>query len=564
MNKLYVILYVMILLVLSNLVYSANINQFCYQETANDSTLTSTNPTLANGDCGLTFDGKYNDFNDFFGRIWESQIDGDWSTSGSFFGEASNLTINYSKPNAVISNVIWQIKHGQDFGAGFLIVNKTLNSTCQEQNPIQLKITGGPTAVDYINASCWNGTDYTIVHTNVNGNAPTLFEEAIWWNISIGVDDCTSQTTPVLRINGKDEEKTSDDVNTTLNIFLNPVNGTGTNSSFSLSGSANYTFCSDRNLTIDSIMEYEGGNIFTHRKYYLNNVFLNTNKITNVTLYHLNNSKASEIVFTVFDTTTGDRVKGAFIKVLRYYPGENVFRIVEIAKTDEVGQTLGKMVLADVFYKFIIEAPAGTVKLDTGVLRILSLTRSFGISFVVDVLDTWKKIHGVSFSTTCTKGTQTCRITWSDESNIVQDVTLEVWRINGLTDKLLFSQTIAAASGTISYIVTEDTATNRYVARGFIESNTGTSRYPGGTASFFYSDNPFFTDEAHRLASLFPLLLLVIVIVFALVDWGVIGIVIGALLGLILGSIVGILPLSPFYFVSFIIMGVILLYKLSK
>ena len=380
------------------------------------------------------------------------------------------------------------------------------------------------------------------------------------------LDNCSVYNKTILIIIGKDEE-TDKDLNLTLNILFIPKSAsTGINNSYELRGSINYSFCtnSDINFTLDSIMEYGDEVTYTGRKYYLNNFDIDTSTIANVFLYHLNNTKASEIVFTVFDTTTGDRVSSAFIKMLRFYPGEDELRIVEISKTDETGQTLGKMVLADVFYKFIIESPAGTVKLDTDVLRMLSLTRSFGISFVVDVLDTWKKIHGVSFSTTCTKGTQTCRITWSDESNIVQDVTLEVWRITGLSDKLLFSQTTAAASGTISYTVTEDTATNRYVAKGFIESNTGTSRYPGGTASFFYSDNPFFTDETHRIASLFPLLLLVIVIVFALIDWGVIGIVIGSLIGLILGSIVGILPLSPFYFVSFIIMGIILLYKLSK
>ncbi|KKK66316.1 hypothetical protein LCGC14_2965310, partial [marine sediment metagenome] len=158
---------------------------------------------------------------------------------------------------------------------------------------------------------------------------------------------------------------------------------------------------------------------------------------------------------------------------------------------------------------------------------------------------------------------QTCRVTWSDESNIVQSVTLEVWRITGLADKMLFSQTTEAAAGTISYTVTEDTATNTYEARAFARS-TNPSDWNFGRARFFYSDNPFFTDSAHRLASLFPLFLLVVVIIFAFVDFGVVGITIGSLLGLIIGPITGILPISPFYFISFIITGIILIYKLSK
>ncbi len=378
------------------------------------------------------------------------------------------------------------------------------------------------------------------------------------------LDDCSDFDSTALIIFGKDEE-TDNNVNMSLDLTFFIKSPVEQSISFSLTGSNNYTFCSHPlgDITFDAIMEYGDGTIYTDRKYYLNNFTINPTTISEVFLYHLNDSKASEIVFTVFDITTGDRVQGAFIKILRFYPGENVLRIIEIAKTDEVGQTLGKMVLADVFYKFIIESPAGTVKLDTGVLRILSLTRSFGISFVEDVLATWDKIHGVSYSTTCTKGTKTCRVTWSDTSNIVQSVTLEVWRVTGLADTLLSSQTTTAAAGTISYTIVEDTLTNTYEARVFSRS-TNPSDWSFGRASFFDSDNPFFTDQANRLASLFPLFLLVVVILFALIDWGVVGIVIGSLLGMIIGSITGMLPISYFYLISVVLKGVILIYKLSK
>ncbi len=380
------------------------------------------------------------------------------------------------------------------------------------------------------------------------------------------LDNCSSYNKTVLAISGKDEE-TDAEVNITLDILFIPLSDSpGINNSYELTGSSNYTFCSnsDDNFTLDSIMEYGDGVTYTKRKYYLNSFSINPSEISEVTLYHLNNSKASEIVFTVFDTTTGDKVPGAFIKILRFYPGEDVLRIVEIDKTDELGETLGKMVLADVFYQFLIEKPAGTIKLDTGVLRILSLTRSFGITFAEDVLDTWNKIHGVSTSVTCTKGTQTCRMIWSDSSNIVQDATLEVWGTTGLTNNLLSTQTISAAAGTISYTIVEDTTGRAYTAKGFIESNTGTSLYGVGIASLLFSDNPFFTNESDRLASLFPLFLLVVVIIFALIDFGVVGIVIGALLGMIVGSMIGILPIDPFYLISFILMAIILIYKLSK
>ncbi len=423
---------------------------------------------------------------------------------------------------------------------------------------------------NFINSNCNESHgNYCNITINFTSATPGILEYS---NIEVTyedffLDNCSIGSIKVLNITGKDEE-TDELVNLTLNIHMYPSSDheTEMNVTYELSGKTYYEFCSKVNTStihIDAIMEYGDGTIYTNRKYYLNDFQIDTSTIANVYLYHLNDTKASEIVFTVFDTTTGDRIPGAFIKVLRFYPGENVLRIVEIDKTDETGQTLGKMVLADVFYKFIIEKPAGDVKFTSDVLRILSLTRSFGISFVVDVLDTWDKIHGVSTSVTCTKGTKTCRITWSDSSNIVQSVTLEVWRVTGLSDTLLSSQTTTAAAGTISYTVIEDTATNTYEARAFARS-TNPSDWSFGRASFFYSDSPFFTDEAHRLASLFPLFLLVLVIIFALIDFGVVGITIGSLLGLVIGSITGILPISPFYLISFILMAVILIYKLSK
>ena len=387
-------------------------------------------------------------------------------------------------------------------------------------------------------------------------------------NVIISCNETTANSTKILTIYGKDEE-TDVLINFTMDMTLTYyyINETFTNeTAFSLTGKNNYSFCMNVNstFTLSGLAEFGDGITYTKRKYYFANVLVNTETSSDIYFYHLNNSKASEIIFTVFDTITGDKVEGAYVNILRYYPGENVFRLVEVSKTDETGQTLGKMVLADVFYKFIIHKPIGTVKLTTDIFRLLSLTRSFGITSATNYLDTWNKINGVSITTTCTKATKTCRVTWSDDSNIVQDVTLEVWNMNGLNNYLLSSQTTASAAGTISYTILEDTTGNSYEARSYIESNTGTSRYVGAFIGLIFPDNPLWETSGDRVASLFPLFLLVVVITFALIDFGAVGIVIGSLLGMILGSLIGILPLSPFYFVSMIVMAIILVYKLSK
>lgn len=383
------------------------------------------------------------------------------------------------------------------------------------------------------------------------------------------VDDCTLYNQTILTMAGKDEE-TNADVNMTLDItythFSTRNQSNIKNTSLELRNKYNYSLCTNMNQTfkVDALMVYGDDSIYSKRMYYLVNYTANSSVSNIIYLYHINQSLRTEVIFTVYNEVTGARVPNAYIKAQRYYPGEGVYRTVEITKTDETGQTVGKMRLADIFYKFIIEEPAGTVREVTDVLRLLSAAKSFGINYGTGYLDTFNKINGVTGYTSCTKGTKTCRVVWADESNIVRDVTLEVYRKNGFRSTLIYTNTVAATSGTIAYTIVEDTAGNSYEAMSYIESNTGTSNYFFGSGGLDFLYNPFFDSTEHRLASLFPLFLLGVVVVFALVDFGAIGVTIGGLLVLIIGMAIKVLPLSRIYFLSCIAMAVILVYKLSK
>lgn len=439
----------------------------------------------------------------------------------------------------------------------------TLTSTNITNTTQHINISRG----DYMITLTADGYDPRYVTVGINETYHNFTLSMTGINV---LDDCSGYSNQILSFYMMDEENPSTNITSELYITLEHYTEDNIsyikNSSFSFTGDSRYDICTNEEDTfiIDAIIEYGDGDDWAIRKYYINNLSINITNTQSIYLYHLNYTKASDIVLSVFDSTTGDDIQRAYIEILRYYPGENLMRTVEICRTDEAGQTIGKMVLADVFYRFIIEKPAGVQKLDTGIMNILSTTRSFGISFIDDYLDTWDRINNVFTDISCTKDTNTCRLEWNDASNIVQDVRLEVWRNNGLAEKLLSSQTASASSGTLSYTVTEDTTGNRYVAKGFLESNTGYSTYGIGSDEFFYTDNPFFVDEDDRFASLFPLFLLVLVIVFSLIDFGAIGVTIGSILGLLVGYLIGILPISRYYLASFIILAAILIYKVNK
>jgi len=68
----------------------------------------------------------------------------------------------------------------------------------------------------------------------------------------------------------------------------------------------------------------------------------------------------------------------------------------------------------------------------------------------------------------------------------------------------------------MGYTVVEDTTGNTYTAKGYIESNTGTSNYFTDSDQLIYIDDPFFSNATQRTANLFPLFLLVLVVVFVI------------------------------------------------
>jgi hypothetical protein len=80
---------------------------------------------------------------------------------------------------------------------------------------------------------------------------------------------------------------------------------------------------------------------------------------------------------------------------------------------------------------------------------------------------------------------------------------------------------------------------------------------------FSDSNNAFLDSAENRISMLFPAILLLIAIIFAVLDFGAVGVVIGCLVGLIVTVLIGFVAVSTFSLISFVIMGGILVFKLS-
>ncbi len=161
-----------ILLLLSSFTYAAGLDQLCYQEQANGS-------TVGDGNCNQDYTGNYSWVDPGNFGFASRMADGDFDTFGTFaIGDNQNFSINYSKPNATLSSIIWTVKYATD--AGFNKTNMTLNQTCEDQNPIQLQVTGRA-ATPHLNFTCWNGTAFTVLDSFTGGNSNVFYEEAITW-----------------------------------------------------------------------------------------------------------------------------------------------------------------------------------------------------------------------------------------------------------------------------------------------------------------------------------------------------------------------------------------------
>lgn len=405
----------------------------------------------------------------------------------------------------------------------------------------------------------------------VNGTAINYTTQQFYQTIAkLAISECGGTyniTTLTLHGFGEEDNLTKDyNLNLDLNVWT-LSEGSNVNFSFIFNGSNNYSLCISNStggdtFNYNAIMEYYASG-YENRKYYINNAVFDFVE-DHVFLYLLNTSVSSDIIFSLFDET-GTKIKGAYINILRYYPGEGVYRTVEIEKTDDNGQTLGKMRLADVFYKFIVSYE-GAVKLDTEVQKMLSTTKTLILNLQEDVLESWNLIDDVYTSVTCTESTATCRFSWSDPSNIVEFARLQVYQVNSFNQVLLSSQELASPSGTLVYVIPGNTTGLRYIAQGYIETTTENSFYPVGLDEIEYiqSLSDKFGGEKAGLWFPFLLLLLSLSAVFMIPGpLAAVGVIIGSVIAILGGFWIGLIAISWLSLISLLLLAVLFIYKLS-
>lgn len=243
---------------------------------------------------------------------------------------------------------------------------------------------------------------------------------------------------------------------------------------------------------------------YTERFYYFN---LQNRTHTNLTLYLVANSSATDVTATVYDE--GNHVvEDAYIKVLRYDIVTNSYIVQEIRKTNFEGEAVLHLILSDEFYKFIIEYPQGTVKKETSPTYIFATTLTLQILLGEDVAEDFYNSEDVSYTLAFNDATNNFRYTYSDANNIVSQGCLEVFIINASTGTTAYNSSCTSSSSATILVGVANTTGTTYEAKAYVTLD-GTKYY---LTSLTYS-----FDEASVFGTYGIFLCIIITIVFLFV-----------------------------------------------
>ena len=137
----------------------------------------------------------------------------------------------------------------------------------------------------------------------------------------------------------------------------------------------------NKTFMVDAIIDYDEHSNFTNytnRFYYLDNEEV-TNASQDIFMYLLKSSASTSFILKVQDDSLLP-VADAIIEIHRFYPGTGEFRIVQIARTDDNGKSIGFFETETVDYKFIIKQD-GVVVLETGQQKVIPETSPFTLTF---------------------------------------------------------------------------------------------------------------------------------------------------------------------------------------
>lgn len=294
---------------------------------------------------------------------------------------------------------------------------------------------------------------------------------------------------------------------------------------------------------------------YTTRNYYLSDATI-TNSSQNITLYVANATEENlGIVLIKVIDEYNQEITNAYIKILRYYPKDATYKTVEILKTDYYGQATARLVLYDVWYKFLVSYNGETI-IETTPLKVVSNEMTLKKGAGEAVLTDWLNLRNVQYSLTYLNDSKTFKFVFTDTSGLVQEGCLRVVKRTGTKDTEICNECQESSAATITCTLPED-AEDTYVATGWFTIN------PTRSVTLWI------TITGKKLAEYFGkdgiLIGLLLVITCAAVGiWSAPVAIAMSIVGLITALMLGFVMMSYAAIISIVLVGIILLIKMKQ
>lgn len=316
-----------------------------------------------------------------------------------------------------------------------------------------------------------------------------------------------------------------------------------------------FAFCvspSNTEIFANAMFEYNAINTTAYftRNYYLTDATL-TNSTQNVTFYLANLTEENiGVVLIKVNDEYDTEIKDAYINIQRYYVENNSYNTIEIIKTDYYGQATTKLVLYDIWYKFVIIYNGSTI-IETTQLKITSNSMIFKKGAGESVLKDWLDLQNVQYSLTFTNSTRTWVFTFVDTQGLVKEGCLGVIKRTPTENTEICYECQSGTSATITCVLPEGSE-GTFVATAWFEINPT------------YSITQIITLAEKSLGQLFGedglIIAMFLVLVCAAVGiWNPVAGITFSLLGLLISFALGFTIMSYAAIISIVIVGVILI-----
>ena len=204
---------------------------------------------------------------------------------------------------------------------------------------------------------------------------------------------------------------------------------------------------------------------FSERRYYMFSGTRVTNETTYIPLYALPSSDSTSFLIEVREPSLSPYIN-KYTTLLRWYPNLNEYKIVEMGRTDDKGQTVNKVKIEDVDYRVGVYDEDGSLIYLAEPIRMVCLVSP--CSYTLNVKDrtgyTFNDIYNIEADITYEDGI--FQLIYNDPSQKTSLMQLLVYQIGGSSsDTLICSANSTAFTGIINCDVSSSSGTLKAVAR---------------------------------------------------------------------------------------------------